>query len=87
MTKQLQPPQRRAVQTELADWKQIQCDAAMCTPVGKNEHRAVRDVHLRGRVTGRQRSIARDHDQLVARVAQRAQAGLALWLQRALRNS
>jgi hypothetical protein len=50
--------------------------------VRQDEHGAVDDVHVRGRVAGRERRVAGDHDQLVAGRGQLRQRRLALRLRR-----
>ena len=62
------------------------CEAVLASPVREDKGGPVCNVHLRSRVTGCERSVARDHDQLVAGVPQRTHAGLALRLQRALQH-
>ena len=46
--------------------------------VAGDEHRAVHDVEAAGGVAGRERRVARDHDQLVAALRQLPQRRLAL---------
>lgn len=43
-------------------------------------------MHFAGSVTGCQRCISSDHDQLMASLLEHAQSRLALWLQRALQH-
>ena len=50
----------------------------------EDEHGPVDNVHVRGRVAGRQRRVARDHDQRVAAARQLRQRGLALRLRSVL---
>lgn len=54
--------------------------APLDAQVGEDQDWAVDDVHLRCHVTGGQRCVASDHDQLVAGLCQHAQRRLTVGL-------